>query len=194
MYSEHDASVHAGVPAAMRKTLSGRCESAFGTVIDGLNGAGSLLIFAMMVLVGCDVVGRSFLGHPIYGVAELVSLSIVAIVFLQLGSTLRHQRMTRADLFLDGLIARRRSAGRLLSAAFNLTGCGVCVVIALATHPLLLHAWSSGQYIGVEGIFKAETWPVRLIVIVGSTATALQYLIHMVADLRACARNVAHPE
>lgn len=194
MITNRDALAGASLPPARTRGVAGRSDAAFGVLVDGLNGIGSLLIFAMMLLVGSDVVGRSLFNQPIYGVAELVSLSIVAIVFLQLGSTLRHQRMTRADLFIDGFIARHRRAGLLLNAAFNLAGLAACLAIATATYPLLVHAWTKGQYIGVEGLFTAATWPVRLIVIVGSVVTAIQYLIYMLADFRACARRAVHSE
>lgn len=169
-------------------------DSLFGQLIDGLNGLGSLLIFAMMVLVCSDVVGRSFFDQPIYGVAELVSLAIIAIVYLQLASTLRHRRMTRADLFIDALLARRPRAGHLLSAAFNGAGLFACLVIVVATAPLLTDAWSEGLYIGVEGLFTVPTWPVRLIVLVGGAITAMQYLIHTHQDVRAALRGATHSE
>ncbi len=169
-------------------------DSPFGQLIDGLNGLGSLLIFAMMLLVCSDVVGRSFFDQPIYGVAELVSLAIVAIVYLQLASTLRHRRMTRADLFLDALLLRRPRAGHLLSAAFNAAGLFACLVIVVATAPLLVSAWREGLYIGVEGLFTVPTWPVRLIVLIGGAITAAQYLIHAYQDARAALRGALHSE
>lgn len=181
-------------PPVPARSFAARCESGFGKLVDALNGVGSLLIFAVMVLVGCDVIGRALFGTPIYGVAELVALSVVAIVFLQLGSALRHQRMTRADLFLESFMHRRPRAGLILSALFNLGGVGVCIAMALATGPVLVQAWSHGQYIGVEGLFKAETWPVRLIVIVGSSVAGIQYLLLAWADMRACARTATSSE
>ncbi len=185
---------HTGVAPQAGATTEPRPDSPFGRLVDGLNGIGSLLIFAMMVLVCSDVVGRSFFNQPIYGVAELVALSIIAIVFLQLASTLRHQRMTRADLFIDGLLQRRPRAGHLLRALFSVAGLFACLVMVIATTPLLERAWSQGLYIGVEGLFTAPTWPVRLIVVVGASITAIQYTIHVVEDVRAAIRNTATEE
>src|SRR5690606_9515711 len=49
-----------------------------------LNVIGTLLIVAIMVLVNVDVIGRGAFDAPVAGVPELVSMSIVAIVFLQI--------------------------------------------------------------------------------------------------------------
>jgi TRAP-type C4-dicarboxylate transport system permease small subunit len=194
MESIQKPALHACVDPNQGAGIERSGDSPFGRLIDGLNGLGSLLIFAMMVLVCSDVVARSLFDQPIYGVAELVSLSIVAIVFLQLASTLRHGRMTRADLFIDALLLRRPRAGHLLSAVFNAAGLFACAVIVLATLPLLVRAWSAGLYIGVEGLFTVPTWPVRLIVLFGAGITALQYLIHAYKDLRTAVRGASHSE
>ena len=49
-------------------------------------------IFVLMVVINVDVIGRTLFTKPLPGVPELVRLSIVAIVFLQIGSTLRAGR------------------------------------------------------------------------------------------------------
>ena len=83
-----------------------------------------------MVLMCADVLLRNLLNHPIDGVAELVATSIIIIVFLQLPATLRHGRMSRADLFIDPFLQRRPAAGRVLRALFSLVGIFACGVIA----------------------------------------------------------------
>jgi len=49
-------------------------DSLFGYAVDGLNGAGSLLIFAVMALMCADVLSRNLIDRPIDGVAELVAI------------------------------------------------------------------------------------------------------------------------
>ena len=68
-----------------------------------LNALGTLWIVALMLLINTDVVGRDVFDAPVRGATELVSLSIVGIVFLQLADTLARGRMTRADVLLDRL-------------------------------------------------------------------------------------------
>lgn len=159
-------------------------DSLFGYAVDGLNGAGSLLIFAVMALMCADVLSRNLIDRPIDGVAELVAISIVAIVFLQLASALRHGRMSRADLFIDGFVQRHPHAGHLVCAAFNLAGATMLAVVCYATWPTFVLAWTEGEFIGVEGVFTAPIWPVKLIVLVGSAMTAGQYLLLAAHEMR----------
>lgn len=163
----------------------GTPDSLFGRLVDGLNAAGSVVIGAVMLLMCTDVLLRDLANRPIDGVAELVASSIVVIVFLQLPSTLRHGRMSRADLFLDPFMRRRPRAGRRLRAFFSLAGMFACGVIAYATWPVLARAWRDSEYFGVEGVFTFPTWPMRAVVLLGATLAALQYLLLMWQDLRA---------
>lgn len=155
-------------------------------LIDGMNGIGSLLIFVMMLLICADVASRSLLSKPIYGVAEFVSLSIVAIVFLQLASTLRHNRMARADIFLDSFIGLCPRLGRLLRTLFSVGGLAACLIVLDATLPMFQNAWHENDYVGVQGLFTLPTWPVRLVVLVGAAATIIQYGLHVYDDVLAC--------
>ena len=66
-----------------------------------LNVIGTLLIVALMILVNADVIGRVFFSAPVSGVPELVSMSIVAIVFLQVAQAFRMKRLTRTEVVID---------------------------------------------------------------------------------------------
>ena len=162
---------------------SGPPDSLFGRLVDGLNAVGSIVIGLVMLLMCADVVMRDLANRPIDGVAELVATSIIVIVFLQLPATLRHGRMSRADLFLDPLLQRRPRAGRLLRALFALVGVAACAVIAYATWPLLARAWTDSEFWGVEGVFTFPTWPMRAVVVLGAALAALQYALLAWQDL-----------
>lgn len=159
-------------------------DSAFGYLVDGMNGLGSVLIFAVMALMVADVFMRDFFNAPIDGVAELVAISIIAIVFLQLGSTLRHGRMSRADLFIDGFTLRHPRAGNSIHVLFSLAGAFVCGVIFYATWPRFLRAWTDNEFYGVQGVFTVPTWPLLAIVLLGCAITCVQYLLHALWHLR----------
>lgn len=156
----------------------------FGRLIDSLNAAGSVVIGAIMVLMCADVLLRNLANQPIDGVAELVSSSIIVIVFLQLPATLRHGRMSRADLFLDPFLVRRPAAGRCLRAFFSAAGVFACGVIAYASWKPLLRSWVDQEYLGVQGLFTFPTWPMRAVVVLGAALAALQYLLLVWQDLR----------
>jgi TRAP-type C4-dicarboxylate transport system permease small subunit len=158
--------------------------SPFGRLVDGLNAIGSVVIAAVMLLMCADVLMRDLGNRPIDGVAELVATSIIAIVFLQLPATLRHGRMSRADLYIDPLLARNPRAGRRLRGVFSAFGVFACSVIAGASWPLLARAWEDSEFWGIEGVFTFPTWPMRAIVLLGAALTAVQYLLLAIDDWR----------
>lgn len=163
--------------------------SAFGRLVDTLNAGGSVLIGAVMLLMCADVLMRNLLNQPIDGVAELVAASIVVIVFLQLPSTLRHGRMSRADLFIDPFMRRRPAAGRRLRALYSAFGIFACGLIAYASWPPLLRSWNNNEFLGIEGVFTFPTWPMRGVVVLGATLAAVQYLLLVWHDLREAGRG-----
>lgn len=141
----------------------------------GLNVLGSALILLLMVLVGVDVLGRNLLGAPLAGVPEMVTLSIVAIVFLQIPQALRAGRMTRSDALPRWLARRRPRLGRALGTAFDLAGIAIVWVIVRTTWPMFTRAWERGEFVGALGDFTAPVWPVRLTLIVGGTLLIAQF-------------------
>lgn len=165
--------------------------SPFGHLVDGLNGVGSLVIAAVMLLMCADVFMRNTFNQPIDGVAEMVAASIIVIVFLQLPSTLRHGRMSRADLFLDPFLLKRPRAGLRLRAVFSLFGIFACGIIAYATWPIAMRAWTNNEFLGIEGVFTFPTWPMRFVVVLGAALAAAQYALLAWHDLRASGKAPA---
>jgi TRAP-type mannitol/chloroaromatic compound transport system permease small subunit len=153
-------------------------------MVDGLNAIGSLVIAAVMLLMCADVALRNLANRPIDGVAELVATSVIVIVFLQLPATLRHGRMSRADLFIDPFVARHPRAGRWLRALFSLAGGFACAVIAYASWPLLAKAWRDSEFLGVESVFTFPTWPMRAVVVLGAALAMAQYALLALQDWR----------
>ena len=144
-------------------------------ITQGLNVLGSVLILALMMLVGVDVAGRNLMGAPVAGVPELVTLSIVAIVFLQIPQALRAGRLTRSDALPQWLARTRPGLGRWLETLFDLISMAVVWVIVSTTWPIFTRAWERGEFIGAMGDFTAPTWPVKLTILVGGTMLTLQF-------------------
>ncbi len=152
-------------------------------VTAGLNVIGTLLIVALMVLVNADVVGRGLFLAPISGVPEIVSMSIVAIVFLQIAQTFRRGRMTRADAFPD-FVARRAPRLRLaMYLIFALAAIALVAVLFHASVPLFEKAWTRNTFEGTVGDFTAPSWPVKLIILIGCAALLVQLVFSAVAAL-----------
>ena len=154
-----------------------------------MNAAGSVWIIALMVLIVGDVVGRDLFGQPVRGVTEMLSLSIVGIVFLQLGDTLRAGRFTRADVLLDRLRRDRPRLAHLLLGLYDLAGGLFLAIILWASWEPLVESIRIGEYVGAIGDFTAPTWPIRLIIVSGAAVTATTFLLLAIAEFRAARRN-----
>ena len=169
--------------------------ASFEGLLSALSSVGTMWIFVLMVIINADVIGRSSMNRPIPGVAEFVTLSIVGILFLQLGHCLRSGRMTRADGFLESVRRRAPAAAYAMEAVFALAGAAIFAVLFYGSYPFLLRSWASNEYAGVEGYVTFPIWPVRLIILVGSALACLQYLLFAWRDLLvALGRRAPEPE
>ncbi len=144
---------------------------------------GTVGILVVMLLVNADVAGRYFFNSPIPGVPELVALSIVAIVYLQLAHTLRLERFIRSDVLILPLIERRPRWGYALQALHHAIGACLCGLIVWFVAPSFVEAWQEGDYVGAAGVFTAPKWPIYLIVTICSALTALQFARHVIRDI-----------
>ena len=147
--------------------------------LDGLtqvaNICGSLLISGLVVLIGADVFSRNMFNAPISGVPEMVTLSIVAIVFLQAPQALKAGRMTRSDAVLGVLNKRLPRAARGLETLYDLLAIGVVGAILYATYPIFTRALARSEFIGAAGDFTAPVWPVKLMILIGGALLSLQF-------------------
>lgn len=140
------------------------------------NVVGSCLIVGLVVLITADVIGRNAFGSPVAGVPEIVSLSIVAIVFLQAPQALRAGRMTQSDGVISVLRTHAPGAAKGLETLFDLVGFAVLGAILYAHWPIMTRAWERNDFIGAVGNFTAPTWPVKFMLAIGAALLALQFL------------------
>ena len=156
----------------------------FDRLIVGMNALGSVWILLLILLVNADALGRSFFTHPIVGTHELIQISIVGIVFMQLADAIRARRLTRADAFLDMLQRRWPRIGAALEGAFLLLGAAYMAIGLWGSVPLLREALQRNSWIGNEGVFTAPVWPVKTIIVIGLAVCMLQFLRMATASLR----------
>lgn len=149
---------------------------AFSAFVSVLNSAGGALIFALIVMINLDVFSRFLFNAPIDGVTELVELSIVAIVFLQLGDAVRSGRLTRSDSLYKKLCERKPMLGHAMGIFFELAGMAFFLTIIVGSFPRLIEAWERGYYAGNKGIFVVPVWPVRLILVIGAATVFFVFL------------------
>lgn len=158
-----------GSPSLLRDPLALR---ALDAATRGFNMAGSLLILGLTLLIGADVAGRNLMGQPVPGVPEAVSLSIVALVFLQAPMALRAGRIPRSEALLEALPGPLR---RGLETVFDLAGVAVVGVIVWTTWPILTRAWEQGQFVGAIGDVTFPVWPAKLCIVAGGALLAAQF-------------------
>ena len=148
---------------------------AFSAFVAGLNSAGGALIFALVVMINLDVFSRFLFNAPIDGVTELVELSIVAIVFLQLGDAVRNGRLTRSEGLYNKIQEKNPRLGHILGAFFDLAGAAFFITIIAGSIPRFIDAWERNYYAGNKGIFVVPVWPVRLILVIGAVTVVFVF-------------------
>lgn len=142
-----------------------------------MNAVGTVWILALMVLINADVIGRGAFDRPIIGVPKMVSLSILGIVFLQLANTLSAGWLTRSDALLGMFRRRFPRTGDVADALFHLAGAGLMGIVLWSAWPQFLRSWERNEFVGAVGNFTALTWPINLIVLIGSAAMLLTFLV-----------------
>lgn len=156
----------------------------------GLNAVGSVWVAAITVLICADILGRVLFKFPLVGVPEIVKVSIVAIVWLQIPHTLKTGGHLRSDVVLRFLSGRSRALVDLFAYVLGAIVFGLLVYSGWDT---MIQAWEMGEFEG-ELPVRVPTYPLRSIVLLGAALTALQFLLMAVEALRRMtARNGEAP-
>ncbi|MGI9258875.1 MAG: TRAP transporter large permease subunit, partial [Gammaproteobacteria bacterium] len=166
-------------------------QSVFSTLIRWMNTAGVAWIFALMFLICADIAGRTLFDSPIQAVPEIVAFSLVACVFLQLAYAVQMNRLTYAEVFVDLIAKRLPGAGRLLPLLAAGLGCIVLSIVAVGAAPDFWRALSTGEFVGVEGIYTLPISPIKFSVVLGATVAAVEYLRQFLARRESRASLIA---
>jgi len=149
----------------------------YGAIISLMNSIGTAWVFVLLIIINLDIGGRALFNHPIRGVPEIVALSIVACVFLQIPHTLKVGRLTRSDILLNWLKTRYPNFQNFLEGVYFLIGAGLMAILFKSSIKLFTKAWRIGEYVGAQGDFMAPVWPVKLIILIGCAAGAIQFIL-----------------
>lgn len=157
----------------------------FGGIVSGMNAAGSCWIVVLMILINVEAIGRSAFNSPIIGVIEMIEISIIGIVFMQLADSLRRGVMTRSDGLFNQALQRRPAVAHVMGLVTYLLGAVFMVIILFGSIPYLQESWDQDYYIGVDGMFTAPVWPIALIIVVAVFVTMIQFLVTFTDHYRA---------
>jgi TRAP-type C4-dicarboxylate transport system permease small subunit len=149
----------------------------FESVISGMNSIGTLWVFVLLIIINLDIFGKFLFNLPLRGVPEIVSLSIVALVFLQIAHTLKVGRLTRSETVLNFLKAKAPKLAYFLEGVIHLVGMLTFAIIFWGSISLFTKSWKIDEYVGAEGDFMAPVWPVKLIILIGSAAAIIQFFL-----------------
>ena len=168
---------------SMQRTRQRRRFS-YGSIISVMNSIGTAWVFVLLVIINLDIGGRALFNHPVRGVPEIVALSIVACVFLQIAHTLKVGRLTRSDIVLNWLHNHHPKVKHFLEGVYFLIGACLMAILLHSSMPLFTKAWRIDEYVGAQGDFMAPVWPVKLIILIGCTAGAIQFFLMAIDCLK----------
>ncbi len=177
----------AGIPESYRQPLP----LGLHHLIRATNALGTVWILGLVVLLNADVIGRNLLGRPILGVPEMLAMSIVGIVFLQLADCVHSGKLTRSEMLLSRMEGWTPGGAGFAQAVFHLAGLALILAILQPAYENFAQALEQGDYYGAIGAFRAPAWPIKLAVVAGLALTALSLLGLAWHDLRGALRRRA---
>jgi TRAP-type C4-dicarboxylate transport system permease small subunit len=156
----------------------------FNRWVTGLNALGSVWVLLVMILVNCDAFGRTLFNHPIEGVIEIIELSIVGIVFLQIADATRVGRLTRSDGLLNIVLRYKPAAGKTMGLIWEALGMIFMGLVLWGSVILLMGSIENNEYVGADGVFTFPEWPVKVVIVIGCTTTLLQFCVFAIRYVR----------
>jgi TRAP-type mannitol/chloroaromatic compound transport system permease small subunit len=156
----------------------------FDWIVVVANAAASVWIFVLMALVTTDIVLRFVFGAPISGVTEIVEISIVIILYLQLTHTLKVGRMTRSDALYSSILRRYPAVGNIMGILFSAAGVGLMIAIIKGGWPKWIQAYEGNFFVGNTGVFTFPEWPQRFILVIGCAMLAIQFALLALDNIR----------
>lgn len=135
--------------------------------------------FGLTFLILADIIGRGAFNQPVQGTAEIVTASIVIIVFLQAGYAIRSRSMLRAEFLV---IKFPRPVQRVLLGIGYLLGAAFFLMIITGGWEESVLSWVENEFEG-EGALRVPAWPARWTVIGGSALALINYTVLAYLDV-----------
>jgi TRAP-type C4-dicarboxylate transport system permease small subunit len=152
----------------------------FVKLVAALNAMATVWIFLIMFLTTGDVLGRVFLNAPITGTPELIKVSLVGIIFLQLPHTFWMNRHVRSELILTKLGPTSRE---ILNSLACLVGVAVFLGIFATSWSAAVTSWEILEYEG-EGALRVPVYPIRTLILLGSLITSILFAVRLIQKIR----------
>ena len=147
----------------------------------GLLVVAATLAFLLCFLVCADVIGRVVFNSPVKGTPEMVTFSIVVILWLQAAYAIRSGGMIWVDAVHTHLPNRVQRGCEVLAA---LLGIAFFALVCWGSIDHAAYAWNSNEFEG-EGALRVPVWPARFMVTLGSFLASFNYLLIAIYRIRA---------
>jgi TRAP-type C4-dicarboxylate transport system permease small subunit len=131
--------------------------------------------FSLTFLILANIIDR----ERFDGVAEIVTTSIVIIVFLQAGYAIRSGSMLRADFLVSKFSFPIQRACKLIG---YLLGAAFFLMIITGGIEESIRSWVENEFEG-EGALRVVAWPARWAVLFGSAIAVMNYLVLAYIDI-----------
>lgn len=145
----------------------------FNRLIDVLNAIGTVWVAAMMVLICGDIFGRALFNSPIIGVPEIVRVSVVGIVWLQMAYTLKIGAHLRSNIILDRMSVKWQHIVEVIGCVLGIL---VFSLAAYTSWDVMIEGWRIKEFEG-ELPVRVPVYPIRTIVLIGTFLTMVQFVV-----------------
>lgn len=152
----------------------------FHWLMSALNMLGAVWVVLIMLLITADVSGRALFNAPLFGVPEIVKISVVGLVWCMMAHTLKIGAHLRSTILLDRMPPAAKRWVKILS---NLMGLVMFALIVYSGWDQMIEAWRIGEFEGEEPV-RVPTAPVRSLVLMGAALTSIQFLVMLVEQYR----------
>jgi TRAP-type C4-dicarboxylate transport system permease small subunit len=133
--------------------------------------------FSIAFYILLDVVLRN-LDLPIEGTAEIITNSIVTIIFLQIAYGIHIRGMIRADFLMRFMGPRTQMT---IDLANYLCGAIFFSIVIIGQWDPAWMALANNEFEG-EGAVRIPTWPSRFAILIGSGLAVVNYLLLIVRE------------
>ena len=143
----------------------------------GLNIAGALLIFFLMLFTMGEVLGRYLFNRPILGHVEIVEMVMAGIVFFGIAFTEKVAGHPRMELFVTRVLKERRI--RYIVESFTLL-LALFLFVIITIYSTEVSFLSSIRTADVTPTLFWPTWPSKLCIPVGSFFLCLRLVVEII--------------
>ncbi len=143
-----------------------------------LSFAGAFVLFAMMLLTTCDVIGRYIFNAPILGTFELTEFMLACLVFFSLA----YAQSQKGHIAVDIFVSRFPETIQAVIEIFNYLV--TLFILTLITWMSIARGFELKTVNEVSGTLQIPVYPFVFVVALGSAAMGLETLINLIAKLK----------